>query len=188
VNSNDFTNCVLSYGVEVAYLPKDMTFCGVFDFNIDGKIVGSDFTEFVLAYGSKANRDVDSFYKEEPPYAVSNAVLASEIETEAGVFSLVNPSEVAAASQVARRAAVDAALIAELSASEDDEENAATTAVAAEAVATQNADEAADERAALVETFAAVGSATETDFVWAFDADDEKEDAFAFDVDLNVEF
>ncbi len=188
VNSNDFTNFVLSYGVEVAYLPKDMTFCGVFDFNIDGKIVGSDFTEFVLAYGSKANRDVDSFYKEEPPYAVSNAVLASEIETEAGVFSLVNPSEVAAASQVARRAAVDAALIAELSASEGDEENAATTAVAAEAVATQNADEAADERAALVETFAAVGSATETDFVWAFDADDEKEDAFAFDVDLNVEF
>lgn len=188
VNSNDFTNFVLSYGVEVAYLPKDMTFCGVFDFNLDGKIVGSDFTEFVLAYGSKANRDVDSFYKDEPPYAVSNAVLASEIETEAGVFSLVNPSEVAAASQVARRAAVDAALIAELSASEDNEENAATTVVAAEAVATQNADEAADERAALVETFAAVGAATETNFVWAFDAGDEEEDAFAFDVDLNVEF
>lgn len=189
VNSNDFTNFVLSYGVEVAYLPKDMTFCGVFDFNLDGKIVGSDFTEFVLAYGSKANRDVDSFYKDEPPYAVSSAVLESEVETEDGVYSLVNPSEVAAASKVARGAAVDAALIAELSASENDEENAATTAVAEETVATQNDDETVDaERAALVETFAAVGSATETDDVWAFDDSDDEEDAFAFDVDLSVKF
>ena len=190
VNSNDFTNFVLSYGVEVVYLPEDMTFCGVFDFNIDGKIVGSDFTEFVLAYGSKANLDVDSFYMDEPPYAVSSAVLASEVETEEGVYSLANPSEVAAASKVARGAAVDAALVAEAFVSEtDDEENDATNAVAEEAVALQSGDETdSAERAALVETFAVVGTEAETDVVWAFDDSDDEEDAFAFDVDLSVKF
>lgn len=188
INSNDFTNFVLSYGVEVAYLPKDMTFCGAFDFNIDGKIVGSDFTEFVLAYGSKANFEVDSFYKDEPPYAVSSAVLASDVETEEGVYSLVNPSEVVASTKAARADAVDAALIAETLASEtEDEEDDATTAAVEEA-ALQSVEATDDvERAALVETFAAVGVANEADVVWTFDDSDDEEDAFAFDVELNVE-
>ena len=100
------------------------------------------------------------------------------------------PSEVAAASKVARAAAVDAALVAELSASEsdDEEESAATTAVAEEAVATQNVDEADAERAAALETFAVLGAASDADALWAFDDSDDEEGAFAFDVDLNVEF
>ncbi|MBQ2851653.1 MAG: hypothetical protein IJE77_14315, partial [Thermoguttaceae bacterium] len=141
-------------------------------------------------YGLKANNVSDSFYAEEPKVAVSSAVLASEVETEDGVYALVNPSEVAAATKVARAAAVDAALVAEtLAAENDDEEDAATTAVAEETVATQTAAETAvAERAALVETFAAVGSEPEADAVWAFDDSDDEEDAFAFDVDLNVKF
>ncbi|MBR2004379.1 MAG: hypothetical protein IJ991_09405, partial [Thermoguttaceae bacterium] len=187
VNSNDFTNFVLSYGVEVAYLPKDMTFCGVFDFNIDGKIVGSDFTEFVLAYGSKANFEVDSFYKEEPPYAVSSAVLASDVETEEGVYSLVNPSEVVAATKAARADAVDAALIAETLASETDEEDDETTAVVEE-VASQSVEATDDaERAALAETFAAIGTTSENEPVWTLNDATDDEDAFAFDVELDVE-
>lgn len=187
VGSNDFTNFVLSYGAEVAYLPSDLAFCGAFDFNRDGKIIGSDFTEFVLAYGAKANGEADSFYAVEPNFVASSAVLASDVETEDGVYALANPSEVAAASQVAQNAAVDAALIAETFASEADDEE--ENAVAEEAVAAQTADEADAERAALIETFAAVGTATETEIVWAFaETDDEEEDAFALGVDLDVEF
>ncbi|MBQ2791285.1 MAG: hypothetical protein IJE97_16740, partial [Thermoguttaceae bacterium] len=188
VGANDFTNFVLSYGVEVAYLPSNMTFCGVFDFNADGKIVGSDFTEFVLAYGAKANGVSDSFYSAEPSVAASSAVLASDVETEEGVYTLANPSEVAAATKVARAAAVDVALVAESFASDENEEDAATTAVAEEAVATRNVDETDAERAALLETFAAVGTASETEVVWAFDGADDEEEAFAFDLDLDADF
>ena len=187
VNIEDFTDFVMGYGYSVASLPNNMAYCALFDYNGSGKIEIGDFTEFVLIYGAKANGVSDSFYATEPKVATSSAVLASDVETEEGVYSLVNPSEVAVASKVARGAAVDAALIAELSASENDEENAATTVVAEETVATQNGDEIADaERAALIETFAVVGAENETDFVWTFDdSDDEEEDAF--DVDLSVE-
>jgi len=187
VNIEDFTDFVMGYGYSVANLPNNMAYCALFDYNGSGKIEIGDFTEFVLIYGAKANGVSDSFYATEPKVATSSAVLASDVETEEGVYSLVNPSEVAVASKVARGAAVDAALIAELSASENDEENAATTVVAEETVATQNGDEIADaERAALIETFAVVGAENETDFVWTFDdSDDEEEDAF--DVDLSVE-
>ncbi|MBR5243307.1 MAG: VCBS repeat-containing protein [Thermoguttaceae bacterium] len=125
VGANDLTNFVLSYGAEVAYLPNNLTFCGVFDFNADGKIVGSDLTEFVLAYGSKANGVSDSFYSAEPSLAASSAVLESDVETAEGVYTLANPTEVVAVPKAARTA-VDAALVAEALAAEfDDEEEIA---------------------------------------------------------------
>ena len=190
INAKDVSDFLLAYGYDVANLPNNLTFCKIFDFNNDAKISSQDFGPLLQQYGLKANNVSDSFYAEEPKVAVSSAVLASEVETEDGVYALVNPSEVAAATKVARAAAVDAALVAEtLAAENDDEEDAATTADAEETVATQTAAETAvAERAALVETFAAVGSEPEADAVWAFDDSDDEEDAFAFDVDLNVKF
>ncbi len=189
INAKDVGDFLLAYGYDVANLPSDLTFCRVFDFNDDDKISSQDFGPLLQWYGLKANDVSDAFYAEEPTFATSSAVLASDVETEEGVYSLVNPSEVAAATKVARAAAVDAALVAELFASEsDDEEDVATTAVAEEVVAAQNVDETDDERAATLETFAAVGVANEADAVWAFDDSDDEEDAFAFDVELNVKF
>ena len=190
INAKDVNDFLLAYGNDLANLPSDLTFCKIFDYNNDDKISSQDFGPLLQRYGLKADGVSDSYYTEEPTFAASSAVLASEVETEEGVYSLANPSEVAAATKAARAAAVDAALVAEAFATEtdDEEETDATIAVAEEAVATQIDDESADERAALVETFAAVGSATETDGVWAFDEADDEEDAFAFDVDLNVEF
>ncbi|MBQ1277275.1 MAG: hypothetical protein IIY07_01370, partial [Thermoguttaceae bacterium] len=190
INAKDVDQFLLGYGYDFEHLPSDLTFCKIFDYNNDQKLSAQDFDAFLLPYGLKADGVADSYYAEEPGVAASSAVLASEIETEDGVYALVNPSEVAVAAKATRAAAVDAALVAELFVSENDaEEIDAVATVAEEAVATQNADEAADERVALVETFAAVGTAFATDGVWAFDdSDDEEEDAFAFDVDLNVKF
>ncbi len=188
INAKDVDEFLLGYGYDFDYLPSDLTFCKIFDYNNDRKIGAQDFDELLVSYGAKANGVSDSFYATEPSVAVSNAVLTSDVETEEGVYSLVNPSEVAAASKVARAAAVDAALVAEALASEadDEEENDATTAVAEEAVATQTDDETA-ERAALLETFAAVGTASETEVVWTFDDSNDDEEAFAFVLDLDAE-
>ncbi len=189
INAKDVDEFLLGYGYDFDYLPSDLTFCKIFDYNNDRKIGAQDFDELLVAYGLKANGVSDSFYATEPKVVVSSAVLASDLETEDGVYTLVNPSEVVAASKVAQTAAVDAALVAETFASEsDEEESAATTAVAEEAVATQSVAETSAERVALLETFAAVGAASEADVVWAFDDSDDEEDAFAFDVDLNVKF
>ena len=186
----DFTDFLSGFNYSVDNLPSDIQYCAVFDYTGDGKINLLDFSAFLTVFNAKANGVSDSFYATEPKVAVSSAVLASEVETEEGVYSLANPSEVAAASKVARGAAVDAALVAEAFVSEtDDEENDATNAVAEEAVALQSGDETdSAERAALVETFAVVGTEAETDVVWAFDDSDDEEDAFAFDVDLSVKF
>ncbi|MBR2002699.1 MAG: VCBS repeat-containing protein, partial [Thermoguttaceae bacterium] len=130
----DFTDFLSGFNYSVDNLPSDIQYCAVFDYTGDGKINLLDFSAFLTIFNAKANGVSDSFYATEPSVAVSNAVLASDVETEDGVYSLANPSEVAAASKVARAAAVDAALVAELSASEsdDEEESAATTAVAEE--------------------------------------------------------
>ena len=189
VNAKDVNDFLLAYGNDLGNLPSDLTFCKIFDYNNDGKISSQDFGPLLQRYGVKADGVADSYYAEEPTFAVSNAILASEVETSEGVYALANPSEVAAASKVARAAAVDAALIAETFASEvdDQEENVAAT-VLEENVAKLNVEDAAVERAALVETFAAASSAIEADFVWAFDDSDDEEDEFAFDLDLNVKF
>lgn len=189
INAKDVDQFLLGYGYDFEHLPSDLTFCKIFDYNNDQKISAQDFDALLIPYGRKANGVADSYYAKEPGVSVSNAVLASEVETEDGVYALVNPSEVAVAAKATRAAAVDAALVAEAFVSETDaEETDATAAVAEETVATQNDDEI-DERAALVETFAAVGIASETDVVWAFDDDsDDEEDEFAFDVNLNVKF
>ena len=187
VNSKDVNDFLLAYGYDVANLPSDLTFCKIFDYNADGKISSQDFGPLLQWYGLKANGVADSYYAEEPTFAASSAVLASTVELEETVYTLANPSEVVAASKAARANAVDAALVAETFASENDEEDDATTVVAENAASVEENDDA--ERAALVETFATVGDASETEVVWAFDdSDDDEEDAFAFDVDLNVLF
>ncbi len=188
INSKDVDNFLQGYGYDFANLPSDLTFCKIFDYNNDQKLSAQDFDAFLLPYGLKADGVSDSYYAKEPDVAVSSAVLESKIETEKGVYSLVNPSEVAAATKVARAAAVDAVWAAEAPSAEFDSENAATTAVAEKNVATQNDEKTVVERVALFETFAVVGFEAETDFAWAFDDSDDEEDAFAFDVDLNVEF
>lgn len=186
VNIGDFAQFMRGFNYAVADLPNDLKYCGVFDYVGDGKINIKDFAAFLTVFNARADGVSDSFYATEP-VAVSSAVLESDVETEDGAFSLVDPSKVAAAAKVARGAAVDAALIAETSADEyDGEENDATTGVAEENVATRTDDA---ERAALVETFAAVGAGSlGTDAVWTlFDEADGDEDENSFDVELAIE-
>ena len=190
IGLQDFTDFLSGFNYSVDNLPSDIQYCAVFDYTGDGKINLLDFSAFLANFNVKANGVADAFYATEPTVAASSAVLASEVETEETVYALANPVETVAVSKPAPSAvAVDAALVAEALASEiDDEENAATTAVAEESVATQADDETDAERAALVETFAAVVAEEETDLVWAFGDSDDEEDAFAFDVELNVKF
>ena len=190
IGLQDFTDFLSGFNYSVDNLPSDIQYCAVFDYTGDGKINLLDFSAFLANFNVKANGVADAFYATEPTVAASSAVLALEVETEETVYALANPVETVAVSKPAPSAvAVDAALVAEALASEiDDEENAATTAVAEEAVATQTDDETVAERAALVETFAAVVAEEETDLVWAFGDSDDEEDAFAFDVELNVKF
>ena len=186
VNLEDFSQFLQGFNYNVADLPANLKYCGVFDYDGDQKINLRDFTPFLAAFNARADGVSDSYYATEPVVATSSAVLASEVEVDGEVCSLANPSEVVVSAKVAQEAAVDAALVAEEFGDEDDVSFAVVETVAETQAANETTD---DERGALVETFAAVADTSETDDVWAFDvSEDDEEDAFAFDVELTVKF